>query len=146
MDKNAIVLTALAPAQGAAFSPVQVQKLLFLIERNIADKVDGPHFNFQPYDYGPFDAAVYGVLDDLADEELIEVLDVPGQSWKRYRLTEAGQIEGGVFFNSINDKNIRNYIETLSSFVLKLTFPQLVSAVYKAYPEMKVNSVFGANE
>lgn len=145
MDKNAIVLAALAPAHGATFSPVQVQKLLFLIERNIADKVGGPYFNFQPYDYGPFDAAVYGVLDDLAAKDLVEVLDVPGRNWKRYRLTEAGQVEGGSIINSINEENIRQYIEALSSFVRKLTFPQLISAIYKAYPEMKVNSVFGVN-
>jgi len=145
MDKSAIVLAALAPAEGAAFSPVQVQKLLFLIDKNIADKVGGPYFNFQPYDYGPFDASVYGVLNDLSSRELVQVLDVPGRKWKQYMLTESGQTEGMAQLNAINDVKIRRYIMEISTFVRKLSFPQLVSAIYKAYPDMKVNSVFGVD-
>ena len=145
MDKNAIVLAALAPALRDSYSPVQVQKLLFLIEHNITDKVGGPHFDFQPYDYGPFDSSIYGALNELSNSGLVEALNVPGRNWKRYRLTEAGQHAGMEYLNSISEEQIRQYIKDVSSFVLKLTFPQLVSAIYKAYPEMRVNSVFGAN-
>lgn len=142
MDQKAIVLAAFAPAQGGTFSPVQAQKLLFLIDRNIPQHVDGPHFNFQPYDYGPFDSSVYGVLDRLALEGLVDVIDLPGRSWKQYRLTDQGQAEGNKLLASIPDEKIRDYIASASSYVRKLSFTQLVSSIYKAYPDMKVNSVF----
>ena len=58
MTRKEVVLAALAPAKHAPHSPVQVQKLIFLIDRNIPREVGGPHFDFQPYNYGPFDKAV----------------------------------------------------------------------------------------
>jgi uncharacterized protein len=68
MDRRDTVLAALAAAGANAwFSPVQVQKLLFLIDREVPAFVDGPHFAFAPYDYGPFDARVYGELDRLEE-------------------------------------------------------------------------------
>ena len=36
-----------------------VQKLLFLLDREAAEIVGGPHFRFVPYNYGPFDKGVY---------------------------------------------------------------------------------------
>lgn len=142
MDKYSITLAALAPSNRKSYSPVQVQKLLFLIDTNIANKVDGPHYNFEPYDYGPFDSDVYSVLSDLALSGKIEIYDVPGRNWNMYKLTEIGQREGQEIFNSIKDQQSKDYIKSLSEFVRSLSFSQLVSAVYKAYPEMKVNSVF----
>ena len=39
MNRYEIVLAALAPAGGGKFSPVHVQKLLFLLDRNIPEEV-----------------------------------------------------------------------------------------------------------
>ena len=48
------------------YSPAHVQKLFFLIDRELAPHVDGPHFRFEPFHYGPFDREVYRVLDALS--------------------------------------------------------------------------------
>jgi hypothetical protein len=40
------------------------------------------------------------------------------------------------------DKKAIAYIRQASEFVRSLSFTQLVSAIYKAYPEMRENSVF----
>ena len=61
-----IVLAALAASKGAAHSPVQIQKLLFLLDRKLADRLEGPHFNFVAHNYGPFDRAIYDQLEELA--------------------------------------------------------------------------------
>jgi hypothetical protein len=45
---------------------VQVQKLFFLLDENIAADLGGRQFSFEPYDYGPFDRAVYSELELLA--------------------------------------------------------------------------------
>lgn len=142
MDARSLVLTALAPARGGMHSPVQIQKLLFLIQENIPKAIGGGQFNFQAYDYGPFDKTVYDILRALAADGLVEVVEEPGRTWKRYRLTDKGQELGQRLLESLNDKD-REYVEAVSKFVRSVSFAQLISAIYKEYPEMQVNSVFG---
>jgi hypothetical protein len=139
MDQREIVLAGLAPAEGALHSPVQVQKLFFLLDANIPNDIKGPLFNFQPYNYGPFDKRVYEILEGLAKEGYVEI--VRCNSWNNYRLTSKGQEEGGKLLNAL-DERPRNYIRVVSDFVRSLSFTQLVTAIYKAYPDMRQNSVF----
>jgi len=141
MDKQSLVLAILSAGNGGEFSPVQVQKLFFLVDKNIPRYVGGPHFNFSPYDYGPFDKAVYGVLEKLGVAGFLETCEVPGRSWPTYRLTQSGQSEGQALLSRLPEKVI-TYIKDLVEFVRTLSFEELVSAIYRAYPEMKVNSVF----
>ena len=140
MDRNSVILAALAPSRGKFLTPVQIQKLLFLIDRNVPEKIQGPHFDFQPYHYGTFDKSIYSLLDELAEKKLIQIIET-GCSWKKYGLTPEGQSIAESYLNSLDEKT-RAYIQRLSNFVLALSFEQLVSAIYKAYPEMKQNSVF----
>jgi uncharacterized protein len=129
------MLAALATANGERFTPVQVQKLFFLIDREVARLIDGPHFNFQPYHYGRFDKAVYQELEALSRDGLVDVHVRP------YALTLAGQEAGLVHLNALHP-DAKDYIERVSTFVRSLSFSALVSAIYKAYPEMRANSVF----
>jgi hypothetical protein len=139
VNRREIVLAALAAAKGDKYTPVQVQKLLFLIDRNLLDILGGPHFNFAPYNYGPFDISVYEIIRALQTEGYVEVDHE--KAWKSYRLTIKGQKLGYKLLNSL-PKIARNYIIKISEFVRSLTFTQLVSAIYKAYPDMRANSVF----
>jgi hypothetical protein len=139
LNRKDIVLAALAPAQGDVHTPVQVQKLLFLIDREIPNLVDGPHFNFQPYHYGPFDISVYEELQNLACQNL--VASIPDYNWSDYRLTKEGQKSAEELLISLPPK-AQEFIRKASEFVRSLSFPELVSAIYKAYPDTKVNSVF----
>ncbi len=138
MTKREVVLAALAPAQGKQHSPVQAQKLLFLLDREVPQLVDGPHFNFEPYNYGPFDKAVYQVLDELDEDELVTIRS---GGWQRtYALTPTGQKKGDRLMGELSEED-QDYIRRASVFVLKLNFLQLVSAIYKAYPDMQKNSI-----
>lgn len=141
MDRSSLVLAVLSLANGGEFSPVQVQKLFFLVDKNISEYVEGPHFSFEPYDYGPFDKAMYQVIDELQTRGLVEICPVEDYRWCNYRLTEAGQKEGEEAFSKLPEKVMR-YLRDLVKVVRSLSFTELVSAIYKAYPEMKVNSVF----
>lgn len=141
MDKSRLVLAALAASNGDSHSPVQVQKLLFLIDKEIPGYTEGPHFDFVPYDYGPFDKDVYRTLDLLAFVGLVET-EESGRGWKRYRLTPEGQQRGEKALAEL-PANAHQYMQDVSKFVRSLSFADLVSAIYQAYPEMKANSVFG---
>ncbi|MGH2359352.1 MAG: hypothetical protein ACRDGM_02265 [bacterium] len=139
MDSKNIVLAGLAVGAGAVHTPVQVQKLFFLIDRNIPKLVEGPHFSFRPYNYGPFDEAVYRALEQLACEGLVEL--VPDYKWTSYRLTAEGQRRGEQLLASLPSDAVE-YIRRVSDFVRSLSFTQLVSSIYNAYPDMRENSVF----
>lgn len=140
MERHDVILAALAAAgENASFTPVQVQKLFFLLDREAAHLIDGPHFNFVAYDYGPFDRAVYDGLDALARQNLARA-----QSTGRYRvyaLTEAGFLHGAAKLGELPDA-ARDYVASVAQWVRQLSFEQLVASIYKRYPDMKANSVF----
>lgn len=145
MDRATFVLAGMAPAGTAPLSPVQVQKLFFLLDRNIAYHVGGPHFSFEPYDYGPFDKQVYDDLEVMASKGLIEVSESYPRSLRTYRLTEEGR-EAGTRALATFAISVQNYIAKVVCFVRSRSFAQLVSAIYAAYPDMKTNSVFGEKQ
>ena len=57
------------------------------------------------------------------------------------KLTPEGQQKGEQLLATLASE-AQQFTHNASDFVRKLSFAQLVSAIYKAYPEMKVNSVF----
>lgn len=140
MDKNELLLAAMAAGNGSEFSPVQLQKLLFLIDRNVSGDLGGTGFTFVPYDYGPFDSSVYSSLSMLEAQGLA-ASSITSRGWKTHRLTAEGQACGQQTLQKLPHRAAA-YIGEVASFVQRLSFSELVSAVYKAYPEMKVNSVF----
>jgi uncharacterized protein len=140
MNRRETILAAMAAAgANARFSPVQMQKLLFLIDREVPQLVGGPHFAFVPYDYGPFDRRVYDELERLEEQGLTTMDRSSG--YRRYALTSRGFAQGDDLLSSLNHE-VATYIEKVGMWVRSLTFQQLVAAIYKKYPEMKANSIF----
>ena len=141
LKRDVFMLAAMSSAGSDSFSPVQVQKLFFLLDKNVAKQTGGPHFAFQPYDYGPFDKDVYGELDQLEEKGLVETIASGGNGGRTYRLTNDGYRVGNEAFDGLGEP-IQDYIGKTVHFVRTLSFAELVSAIYQAYPEMKKNSVF----
>lgn len=140
MDRKEIVLAGLSTGDCDLFTPVQVQKLFFLIDKNISGEINGKQFfNFEPYNYGPFDKEVYFTLNDLAKDGYIEMISQG--SWTSYKLSSEGLTEGIRIFKTLPLK-AQEYMKSVSQIIKTLSFSQLVSAIYKTYPEMKANSVF----
>jgi uncharacterized protein len=139
MDKRELILACLSTGEGESFSPVQIQKMLFLIDQNISKNLGGKFFDFKPYNYGPFDKSVYEVLEQLQRTNEVDIS--PEFNWRVYLITEKGKVTGDSIINSLDSK-IRDYIINISRFVRSQSFSQLVKSIYKEYPEMKKNSVF----
>lgn len=140
--RQAVVLAALSSSPGEAFAPVQVQKMFFLIDENISADLGGKTFSFEPYDYGPFDKAVYQELSALESQGLVEIFSLaPGAGGRRYRLTSNGQALGQQIFANL-PQGAQSYMAEVSSWVRKLTFAQLVGSIYKAFPHMRERSIF----
>lgn len=135
----------MAPAGTAVHTPVQVQKLAFLMDRLVGDTIGGTGFEFKPWHYGPFDKAVYEALEELERDDLVEINDMGVQIRpSQYRLTDLGRHEGNQRLQNLREQNpdAAEYIETLSHWVRSQPFASLLRAIYAEYPEMAANSVF----
>lgn len=141
MERSDFVLAVLATAQGSELTPVQLQKLFFILDRRCAERAGGPFFEFAPYDYGPFDATVYREVEALERRGLASITVPAGFSMKTYKLTPEGQRVGAALLEAL-DESIRNFASAVSSAVRSMSFSDLVSAVYREFPEMKANSIF----
>ena len=140
--RQQLVLAALVAGESnSELSPVQAQKLFFLIDKNVAEALGGQQYNFEPYDYGPFDSAVYADLDwlSLPQEGYMEI--VRSGRYRTYRLTARGREVGAQRLNQL-DAQTRDYFGRAKDWVKSLSFQSLVRAIYQAYPEMRVNSIF----
>lgn len=142
MNRRELVLATLACAGGRAFTPVQIQKALFLISRNVPHLVDeGPCFQFEPYDYGPFDNEVYREAEALQAGGLATISPSPRGRWSEYAATDQGVTEGTVLLERLRP-DVREYLQQVSGWVRSQSFSQLVRSIYQAYPEMRQNSIF----
>lgn len=144
MKREDVLLAALACGGTKAFEPVHVQKVMFLIDRRaggLFGSRPGSKYDFVPYDYGPFDSSVYHDLDTLAREGLVVIDRNPRYGNRRYAATEAGRARGERALATMKVAQ-RSVVQDSASFVLSRSFRDLVTAIYRDYPEMKANSVF----
>jgi uncharacterized protein len=135
-------LLAIAAAAGEPLTPVQLQKVLFLLGAQKPQSVGQPFYVFHPYNYGPFSADVYRDADALEQEGLVRIdRSEPGRSWSVYAATREGLIRATDLIAGL-PADLTTYLERLVAWARSLTFQQLVSAVYSAYPEQRANSIF----
>lgn len=132
-------LLAIAAAEGRALKPVQLQKTLFIVGRELRDVVGPGFYQFRAYDYGPFSHEVYRDAELLELEQLVAI-ERPNR-WNQYRATPDG-IARAQDLSSGVPQHARDYLQQVVSWAMDLSFQQLVRAVYARYPEMKANSKF----
>lgn len=136
IDWNLLVLAA---ADGKPLDPAQLQKVLFLLqERNPQAVTD--RYDFQPYDYGPFDSDVYADASKLEEYGLAIVCRTAG-GWKTYAATVEG-LRQARRLSEQADKTAVEYVKKAVAWARSLSFTELIREIYKAYPNMRVNSKF----
>lgn len=140
MNRSEAILAILASANGLALSPVQLQKAAFLLDKNNLIS-EGASFNFEPYDYGPFDRAVYDEASALALRGLGMIAPSPHGRWKIYSATGEG-IERGQAILANLPAHLSTYVNDVTKWVRGQSFASLVKSIYQQYPEMKAKSIF----
>ena len=134
MDRRELLLAVLAAGGGRAFHPAQIQKAIFLIDKNLPHLVhNGPRYNFVAYNYGPFDRNVYVEAERLRDEGATVIAPAPGGRWMTYAVSEVGLPRGEQILSRLKLKS-RRYIESVVEWVLAQSFSSLVKSIYDAYP------------
>lgn len=142
MNRRDLVLAILAAADGRPYTPVQIQKAVFLICDEFPELTDdGPEFHFEPYDYGPFDSDVYDEISLLEKAGFADIAPSAYGNWNTYAASDEG-IEIGRRLLEQLDVDARHYIDRVSAWVRSLTFSRLVKSIYEAYPHMRANSIF----
>ena len=134
-------LLVISAAGSTGLSPVQLQKCLFLIGKNLPVEVGDYFYSFVAYNYGPFDAAVYSDAESLVDEQLINIARASGRAWAYYVITPKGEEVAQAIRSNLSPK-AWDYVSRTVAWIKRLTFSQLLMAIYKAYPEYRANSVF----
>ncbi len=80
LERENVTLAVLSLADGM-LTPVQLQKAMFLASDKLSSafKADS-RYNFQPYDYGPFDRQMYEDVEAMERQGLIQINQQPGSS------------------------------------------------------------------
>jgi hypothetical protein len=142
MDRRELLLAVLIAGRGRAFHPAQIQKAIFLIDKNLPHLVhSGPRYNFVPYNYGPFDRNVYVEAERLRDEGEVIIAPAPNGRWQTYAASEGALSRGEAILGRLKLKS-RRYIESVVEWVLAQSFSSLIKSIYDAYPDMRENSIF----
>ena len=142
MKRQDLTLLILGLADGASYSPVQIQKAVFVASENLPHLIDvGPKYDFQPHNYGPFDRAVFDDIRVANAEGMVDISRSPWGRWSEYRITLDAMESVQKLQATVQPDNL-NYLKQVSEWVRGLSFSQLVSAIYRDYPGMRENSIF----
>jgi hypothetical protein len=133
-------MLAISFATGDGLSPVQLQKVLFLLGKELPNEVGRDFYEFIPYNYGPFDRSVYDDARALASQGLASKNDSSQGFWS-YSATPAGLDHADKVKRSASQKAV-SYLEKIVPWAQSRSFASLVRAIYQKYPEYRENSVF----
>jgi len=138
MKRADLLLKIIAAAHGEFVTPVQMQKVAFLVRMQFMEQLPEDYYSFQKYAYGPFCVDIYHDAEALQRIGLISISINQRGRWKQYAATVAG-IEESL------DKipvDIAQFIEETVDWARRLSFQELVRAIYQRYPTYRENSVF----
>lgn len=142
MERKDWTLLAISFAKNSGLSPVQLQKSLFLLSKNMPDLVASNYYNFIPYNYGPFDQTIYFDAEKLSLEGLIVIEYSKERGWPKYYATPDGEEKAKTITVSKQENKTVEYLSIIVNWITTLSFQQLIRTIYHHYPEYKVNSVF----
>ena len=135
------LLLALSKSPGGGMSPVQIQKALFLFSQEVGGSIGPEFYSFEPYDYGPFDAAIYVDLRRMMTVGHVRGEWSLGRDWKNYTTTKSGRNAARVLENDA-DARLTEFLGRIVVWVKGRSFSDLLRSVYAAHPDFAVNSVF----
>jgi uncharacterized protein len=135
-DRDDLLLVIAKGAEDAPypFDAIRTMKSAFIVsQRGLPEW--GALFDFQPYDYGPFDAAVYRSRDFLLGQGLLE----RAGGYDACVLTDAGQhrveeIEAGLGESA-------EWLKRIGWWASSRSFAQLLREVYAEYPDYAARSI-----
>ncbi len=141
IPRKDILLSIIVSAHGNPISPIQLQKIAFLVGQQFNSELPPKdYYEFVPYDYGPFCKEIYTDAINLEKEGYVQIEPSPHHTRRLYRATYSSR---DVSFSHIPPE-LQQYIEQAVEWAMDLSFRELVSSIYKHYPEYGINSIFSS--
>lgn len=133
-----LLLKIIAAARGESVTPAQLQKVAFLLGQEFPDEMPDNYYQFQKYDYGPFDVKIYRDAEKLQSKGLVSIAVNSRGGWKEYAATKKGLSKTP---EDVSEA-VAEYIDQKVRWARGLSFQELVRAVYREFPAYRENSVF----
>lgn len=133
------LLSAIASADRGGLSPIQIQKIMFLMRMEARKHVSSNFYKFEPYNYGPFNSTIYRDVEDLVARGLVR--QESAGNYSKVIITDSGAAEAKRVKASLPDEG-RKYLKSVVKWVSGVSFTQLLKSIYAKYPDYAVNSVF----
>lgn len=134
-------LLAIAFSRAKPLTPVQLQKSLFLLSKQMPAEIGSYFYSFDEYDYGPFCKQIYVDAEELRDEGLVALVANPRGDWRDYAASQAGTKRASEL-SKLGPKRAIDHLASLVAWTSEQSFPQLVKWIYANYPEYRKNSIF----
>ena len=136
-------MMVIASERSKPVQPVHLQKALFLLSRKLTPSQlqVATFYEFEPYDYGPFCSQIYSDAEALYSDGYVHIDRPPVLSYALYCATEEGYNRAATLRAWLAPE-VAKYLEDLVAWTTSMPFKRLVSAIYREFPDMKVNSVF----
>jgi uncharacterized protein len=135
------LLLAIAQRRGAALTPVQIQKTMFLMKMEAGAYLGDSFYSFSAYNYGPFSSTIYDDLSELVSAGHIEERQSHRVRWSAYAVTPAGS-ERAERVERKADRSATSFLKQVVEWVSSVSFPELLRAIYTKYPKYAKNSLF----
>lgn len=135
-ERKDILLAMLALAGKCGYSSTELQKLIFLADKNCPEIFSNQRYVFSPDTFGPVAEQIFDDVQELSHARLAAII---AKRTHRYYATSEGMKRGMEIFASLSFAE-RDYIKKISEYVRSLEFTQLSESLNHAYPEF-VNEV-----
>jgi uncharacterized protein YwgA len=132
-------MLALAIAGERGLTPIQIQKAMFLLRMEALEHVGDQFYQFQPYNYGPFNSLIYSDVDALVREGLLR--EQQYANYSRYFATDVGRQRAEEIGRPINSE-AKDFLTRTVQWIQSVDFGQLLRSIYAKYPPYAVNSIF----
>src|SRR5262245_8636135 len=119
-------LVAIAAGKEKGLSPVQLQKILFLL--GIEKRAElGDFYRFSAYNYGPFCKQIYEDAEILAEQGLVAITPATGRQFSVFIATAEGAERVDALRADAPPRAVK-YLDSVVQWARSLTFGQLVRA------------------
>lgn len=141
VSRSNILLAILAAANGNEFSRVQLQKVTFLVSEEFKGRLPKDFYTFDKHNFGPFCIDIYDDTEMLHYWGWIHIKPGAERRFDTYSIAEPINFDGLQL-----DEDIKQYIKDTVTWVVEMSFGEIVRAVYRLYPEYRENSIFKYSE
>jgi hypothetical protein len=109
MGREDLTLVMLALAQDASYTPVQIQKAMFLADDLVRDAFDS-RYEFAPYDYGPFDPP-YALEIGQLTRARNALHDTLGEIFTQIVSPSNANVSRAIWYSIMSDKTQRDILK-----------------------------------